>query len=200
MKALNNRIIIAALAIMSLASCSTEEAIFTSDEVIVERIDMTIDPVNSSDKEYIFLQSLDGQEDLVDYNYFGDGANSIEFKINLGQDRILIIKMLNREQANPWMYEGESYNIYATQNHEDKTRYITAELMLGNQEPTFLTNNGNSFPGIAHLDVFRILSVDLAKKEIHCRLIDLPMVDVRDNDEETILISGTFRGSLSFIQ
>ena len=72
--------LLAAALIATMASCSTEQAVITDPEDVLERIDMVLE---GSETEYIFLQSpeLQTAEDLIQYNYYGSPSNKSEKSI-----------------------------------------------------------------------------------------------------------------------
>lgn len=75
---------------------------------------------------------------------------------------------------------------------------MTVELNRGGEVPIYTSNAGAAFPQGTALNVFHIEDFNPAGSEIYCRVVDLPLVSTSDL-QETVLLNGTFRGSVTFL-
>jgi hypothetical protein len=186
--------LLTAAVIAAMASCTTEEAVITAPEKVIERIDMVLE---GSDTEFIFLQSPEDEiaQDLIQYNFYGNPSHQIDFKVNLDEARTLIFRVVNEADWNPWETES-SYSVYASQDLEDKQKYVTVELTHGGEVPAYQSNIGGEFPQGTYLNVFRIERYDPSNNEILCRIIDLELVPTAGDHSDILTVNGTFRGAL----
>ncbi|MEZ5003744.1 MAG: hypothetical protein R2730_11995 [Chitinophagales bacterium] len=200
MKKIIQPTILAISLMMVVSSCSKEEAIKLSPEQVTERIDMVIE---GNDREYVYKQSQesDPTEDLITYNYYGLSANNIDFKINLSEDRTLTIQLTNKSLVSPWEHANTSYSIYPAQDEDDKVKFIRAKLETKSEGniSNYVSNYSNEFPLSPNLNAFTIVEYNLEKSEMLCRLNNITIVPENGNEDEAITITGTFRGSLSFL-
>ncbi|MCP4123858.1 MAG: hypothetical protein GY751_19085 [Bacteroidetes bacterium] len=181
-----------------LMSCNTEEScvdLGTCPETsLIERIDIVIDGALSIADHQV--EEVTGVKDgPVDYNFYGNPSVMFDFIIELSSGHTLEIKMHDGETLNPWKNVDVPYNIYPSQDFEDKLQYITADLRTGSDVAAYSSNLGSEFPFGIKLDVFRIISNN--GSTIQCRIRDLELFKNTDGSQR-ININGTFVASIAF--
>jgi hypothetical protein len=144
-----------------------------------------------------FNQSIeaDNSTDLVTYNYYGSPSENFDFVINLENGYELTIKIFDAANRNPWLQVGQPYNIYPGEDLEDKLQYANVELRMGDDQPAYATNLGNSIPRGIHLDVFKVIKNN--GTEIQCRIRDMKLYKNID-PTQSITVNGTFVGAITF--
>ena len=193
MKRLHTLAILAAIIVM--ASCSSsDEAVFTSADDVLERIDMIID---ANDDEHIFAQSTQAEThtDLVDFARLSH-ADKVEFILNIDESRTLTFSVTDQLNAEVWTRIGEGYTLYNAQDMDDKQSWVTAAMKTNGGEILSASHIGNEYPRGTYINAFRIVEFNPANNEILCRIEGFPMVKL--NNYEDMTINGTFRGTISF--
>ena len=108
------------------SSCTTDEtAPMINVSKVMERVDIKI---VGSTTEYFYNESLqeESANDLIDYKFYGNGSNKIDFIIKIDDDRTITIKINNKLYPNPWEI-NDSYGTFATQDHESFPRHMSQE-------------------------------------------------------------------------
>ena len=154
MKNLNPLYLIAVVGMTFFASCSTiDQELITVAERVNERIDMAIE---GDEHELVYLSSDedDNNANLIDFNYYGSTSTHFDIKVNIDENRTIVFRLTSNSTMNLWEKEG-SYNMYTTQDLQDKDKYVTVELIDNNPEATtYHSNAGNDFPRQTYLNVF----------------------------------------------
>lgn len=181
------------------SSCTTDEtAPMINVSKVMERVDIKI---VGSTTEYFYNESLqeESANDLIDYKFYGNGSNKIDFIIKIDADRTITIKINNKLYPNPWEI-NDSYGTFAPQDQDDKFKYVTIELTdsKNSETKTFVSNVGENIPQGGFLDVFRIEKFSTSDLETLCRINNLVLYQV-ENPTNSIVIDGTFRGALTFL-
>ncbi len=178
------------------ASCSTIDQDLASIESVSERIDISID---GDMHELVYLQSdqNDNAVDLIDFNVHESSTTRMDIRVNIDAERTIVFRLTCKSQTTPWEL-ASSYNIYTTQDLNDKDKYVTVDIVDQNPEgPTFSSNLGSTFPRETCLNVFNVVDYDPVTKEMFCRIIDLPLIN--NNGQDMLSISGTFYGAVTFL-
>jgi hypothetical protein len=161
---------------------------------VLERTDITI---SGNFEQHFFETSLesDASNDLITYNYYGDAAHKIDFKIKLGDQNDLIVSIYDEESPRPWEQVNKPFHMYPTQVLDDKLSYVTFEFLNPEGGVAYASNDDNiNLPGIT-LGVFFVTQFDGV--EIQCRIRDLNLLNT-SNPDESILVNGTFVGAVTF--
>ncbi len=192
---IKNIILFAVIAI-SFASCSTDgiEAIISADHV-TERVDLLISGDND---EYIYEQSQqsDASIDLVDFNHF-QSSSDFSFEVRLSNDKTLNVILHDENSANPWSQEGIAFDVFAKQVLNDKSRYVTFEMIDNSisETRTYTSNHISNHHAI--LNAFSIQEYNYIDKEILCRMNDVQLIDINNSDNQ-LTLNGTFKGAITF--
>ncbi len=179
-----------------MIACSDDIDQIIMPEQVIERIDLKI---SGHSEMYVYEQSLQNktENDLVDYNYHGPVSTNFDILIQLEDGYELKVRMYNIETINLTEEVGIPYDLFVTQDLDDKTKYVRMDVKnMVNEEAPLYTNSIVGNHG-ATLNAFSITSFDYPKKEILCRV---NQVELRNNveHEKTILINGTFKGAITF--
>ena len=175
-------------------SCTSDPVTECRECFIEERIDIA---VTGNVEEYYFESSLesDNSVDLVSYNYYGEQANKIDFKVNIGSGNVLIISIYDEENTRPWEQVGKPWNMYPSQDLDDRLSYVTIEFLNTEGGVAYSSNGENiDLPGII-LGVFFITAYDGV--EIQCRIRDMNLLNTSYPDQN-IVVNGTFVGAVTF--
>ncbi|MEZ5003743.1 MAG: hypothetical protein R2730_11990 [Chitinophagales bacterium] len=188
------------LTAIAITSCTTssEELVQRSPQQVMERIDMVLE---GEQKIYHFKQSeeADPTEDLVNYNFYGEQSGKIDFNIHLSPQESITIQLVNVQLPNPWAHKNTSYSIYPQADMDDKPKYVKVQMVANNEGgANYVSHIGNDFPNGAALNVFTIVDYNKAANEMLCRIQNLELVHESGDENKTIRIDGTFRGSLTF--
>lgn len=196
MRPLNTLITIVTIA-LTICSCSNEEPIITTPQEVTERVDIKID---DEEMYYYFEQSKEADQAVNLVELIGTTSpNRLTYVIRLSDQKTLKIDLVNKIVHQPWQVENSYYGIYPTEELNNKTKYITAQLVdnSNSETTTFSSNPLEGSPRGATIDAFRIEKYDEQKSETLCRINDLQLVMV-GNPNKTITINGTYRGALVF--
>ncbi|MEZ5004644.1 MAG: hypothetical protein R2730_16565 [Chitinophagales bacterium] len=181
------------------SSCTSDDTVAVKKATdVMERIDMKI---VGSETTYVYTESIQSEtsNDLVDYNFYGNGSGKIDFVVRIDEHKTLTIKLINRLNMNPWEIT-DTYGSFAPQDQDDKFKYAVIELIdnENTENSKFVSNAGENIPQGGFLDVFRIEKYSLKDMETLCRLNNIVLYQL-DNPANSITIDGTFRGALTYL-
>lgn len=197
----SNVLTLIGIILLTLNSCSNDcvDCAAINPQKVAERVDVKL---QGDEVEYFYNQSLqeDVSSDLVRYNFYGNSSSDIDYIIQLGENKILTVKLHNSAISNPWAYK-DSYGTFPAQELGNKFKYVTIELedMTSSESITYVSNIGEEVPRGGLLDVFRIENYDINKSDMLCRINRMKLYQ-RGFTENSITIDGTFRGSLTFLE
>lgn len=186
------------LALISITSCKEEDCTDNGtcpQQSVTEKVDYNISgEFNYSDD----LESLESDKslDLVTYKTYDEEVGIITFNLNLANGHMLKLHIFSATSLTPWEQVDVPYNIYPTQDLEDKTEFLIAEYYVGTEIPAYVSNLGVNYPPGAILEAFKITYFD--GLEIHCRMQELQLFKILDLTK-TIEINGTFVGAVTFL-
>ena len=184
------------LIVITFASCSTDgiEEIISANNV-TERVDIKI---TGETDQYIYEENeqSDASIDLVDFESYGQVSNTFGFQVRLNGDKILNVTVQDDQVSNSWEQNGASYDVFAAQDLNDKSRYVIFELTDNSIGETRVYSSNNINNSTAIINAFSIQEYNNNQKEILTRISHVDLVE--DNTGETITLNGTFRGAITF--
>ena len=196
MKTSITKIILFLAVITFFASCSDDTVPPLASEV-TERVDMLL----SGDEDiYIYEQSIEAEtgNDLVKFDLSNLNNSTFGYEIKISESTVLKIKMYDSESNEPYARVGVSYSQYAKQDLNDKSRYVTIEMIDMTASETVVYTSNIISNDQANIDVFSVQKYDFWEKEMLCRISNIKMYNA-NNYDDVLTITGTFRGGYHFL-
>ncbi len=184
------------VAIIVFASCS-DDIVPPMAENVTERVDMLL---SEEEDFYVYEQSMESESivDLVKYDLSGMSNSNFAYAIQISEYVVLKVNIYDSETNQPYNRVGVSYSQYAHQDLNDKSRYVTMELIDtedGSEAEVYTSSIITNDSPI--INAFSISKYDYWEKETLCRINGMKMYHQYDYDE-VITITGTFRGAITF--
>ena len=188
-------ILVLAMSFMMLfSSCSNEEASLISPEDVLSRIDIVIESNNA--EQHYFMQQQPGSSDLLDVLHRSH-SSCVDFTISISDNEKLVFSITDQMNSELWTRVGHGYSLFASQDMDDKREWVVSELRKTGGELVGTSHIGEEYPRGTYLDVFKIVEFNPVTNEILCRLENFPLVKLNDNSP--MMINGSFRGNVSFL-